>query len=289
MQGAGQMRIAPLRCGVHSAVMPVLVAFLAIFGSNAHCASPSEALPPGAAVLGYTKALINERPVAEDISYASSGRFKWFSGQWYARKRPSKDRHVTTDGTLTLELGGDVVSAPHDFSEGQLPLLSGRTGFYVEFEVRLSDNDPDHWPAVWLMPAEHDDKQRDHNTDDPKGFERWVEIDVDEGGFGPGLTGTVHCWSGTYPRYQNEQNTNNVSSQGLDRSKNHTFGAGFSPGQNRVTWWLDGVEQMSADLPCDSRVATNLNFYLIISAQSHGRNKPYSMSVRRVRAFVPPN
>jgi hypothetical protein len=240
-------------------------------------------------VLGYTRELIAEQPIANDVSYAANGRSKWFSGQWYAKHRPSMEHYTTVDGALALTLGGDVVSVPHDFSVGKLPLLIGRTGFYVEFDVRLSDNDPDHWPAVWLMPVEHDGKKRDHDPADPPEYERWVEIDIDEGGFGPGLTGTVHCWSGIFPRYRTSQNSNNVSSQKLDRSKEHTFGASYSPEQNRVTWWLDGVQQMSAELQCDSRIATNLNFYLIISAQSHGRNKPYSMFIRRVRAFVPPN
>lgn len=281
--------MTPLHCGAHGVVRRALLAALAIFSSSAHCASPADATPPGAAVLGYTRALIAEQPVANDVSYTANGRFKWFSGQWYAKRRPSLDHYTTVDGVLTLTLGGDIVSVPHDFSESQLPLLSGRSGFYVEFDVRLSDNDPDHWPALWLMPVEHDGRKRDHDPADPPEFERWVEIDVDEGGFGPGLTGTVHCWSGIFPRYRNSQNSNNVSSQKLDRSKEHTFGASYAPEQNRVTWWLDGVQQMSAELPCESRIARSLNFYLIISAQSHGRNKPYSMFIRRVRAFVPPN
>ena len=139
-----------------------------------------------AAALGYTKRVINETPTAADIAPGKSGNFKWFSGQWYSQEVPSLDHYGTRDGVLALSLDGDLVSTPRDFSASKLPLLSGKDGFYVEFAVRLSDNDRDHWPAVWLMPAEHDGK-RDHHEGDPAGFERFMELDVDEGGFGPGL------------------------------------------------------------------------------------------------------
>ncbi len=262
------------------------LAVLAVVSLSGRCVVVSDATPPGAAILGYTRALILEQPIADDVTYAKNGPYKWFSGQWYTQYRPSMKHYTSDSGVLAVTLGGDIVSTPLDFSEGKLPLLSGRTGFYVEFDVRLSDNDPDHWPAVWLMPAEHNAKKHDHDPVDPPEFQRWVEIDVDEGGFGPGLAGTVHCWSGIYPKYQhNWQNGNNISPKKLDRTKEHSFGASYAPAQNRVTWWVDGLQQMSTELPC--KYAMRHNFYLIISAQSHGKNMPYSMFIRRVRAFVP--
>jgi hypothetical protein len=251
------------------------------------------AVPPGAAALGYTKCVINEHPAVADIAPAKNGDFKWFSGQWYNGQPPSLDHYTMQDGVLVLSPGGDLVSTSRDFSGGKLPLLPGYDGFYVEFEVRLSGNDPDFWPAVWLMPAEHSGKQEDRYLGDPPGFERWMELDVDEGGFGPGLTGTVHSWTGIWhgdPDYARVMNTqNNVSKTPLDRSQKHVFGASYDPIRQQATWWVDGVEQMSAGYPCVPAIACRQHFYLIMGNQTHGANKPYQMFISGVRAFVPPS
>lgn len=250
----------------------------------------TRAIPPGAAELGYTKCAIDERPRVSDIAPGKSGDYAWFSGQWYTAQPPSLERYQMVDGVLALKLGGDLVSAPRDFSApGLLPALPGDKGFYVEFDVRLSDDDPDHWPAVWLMPREHNGRQEDRYAGDPKGYERWMELDVDEGGFGPGLTGTVHSWSDTYPHYRHVQNPNNVRKEPLDRSLPHTFGASYDPKTQTATWWLDGVRQMSATAPHVPEVAARQRFYLILSAQSHRAKKDYLMFVSGVRAFVPPD
>jgi len=255
-------------------------------------AQQAPAVPRGAAALGYTKCIINEHPTAADIAPGKSGDYKWFSGQWYAGGGPSLDHYRTQDGALVLAVGGDLVSTPRDFSAGKLPLLPGPDGFYVEFEVRLSDNDPDHWPAVWLMPAEHSGKQEDHYEGDPAGYERFMEFDIDEGGFGPGLTGTVHSTSGVWSKEhgypEHVQNPNNVSQVPLDRSQRHVFGGSYDPAHQKVTWWVDGVEQMSAGAPYVPEVAAKQHFYLIISSQTHGAKKPYDMFVTAVRAYVPP-
>mgnify|MGYP001458646525 FL=1 len=248
------------------------------------------AVPPGAAALGYTKCVIHERPCVADIAPGKNGDFKWFSGQWYSSKPPTLDAYQMIGGELALRLGGDLVSAPRDFSaSGRLPALPGDKGFYVEFDVRLSDNDPDHWPAVWLMPIEHSGKQADHYEGDPKGFERWMELDVDEGGFGPGLTGTVHSWTDIYPHYKHIQNPNNVRKEPFDRSKKHTFGASYDPLTQTATWWLDGVRQMSATAPYVPAIAAKQHFYLILSGQSHGKMKEHLTFISGVRAFVPPD
>ena len=245
-------------------------------------------VPPGAAALGYTKCAINEVPTAADIAPGKNGNYKWFSGQWYSQKVPSLDHYVTRNGMLALSLDGDLVSTPRDFSTGRLPLLAGEDGFYVEFDVRLSDNDPDHWPAVWLMPAEHDGK-RDHYAPDPAGYERFMELDVDEGGFGPGLTGTVHSTEGVWPKWKHIQNPNNVSSKALDRSQRHTFGASYDPVHQTVAWWMDGQLQMTAGVPYVPAIAARQHFYLILSAQSHGAKKPYFMFVSGVRTYTRPS
>jgi len=205
--------------------MALLLAVCAVSNIVAQQIVHRPAVPPGAAAIGYTKCVINEMPTAADIALGDEGNYKWFSGQWWG-KSPSLDCYSTQDGVLELTLGGDLVSTPRDFSAGKLPLLPGADGFYVEFDVRLSDNDPDHFPAVWLMPAEHNGKQEDQYVGDPAGFERWMELDIDEGGFGPGLTGSVHSHYGIYSEgYQQIQNHNNVSRVAIDRTKKHTFGA----------------------------------------------------------------
>ena len=270
-----------------------LAATLAMLGIvPAVVAQAAPKVPPGAAALGYTKCIVNERPTAADVAPGKNGNYKWFSGQWYAGAGPSLDHYRTEKGELVLSLDGDLVSTSRDFSGGKLPLLPGPDGFYVEFEVRLSGNDPDYWPAVWLMPAEHSGKQVDQYEGDPPGFERWMEFDIDEGGFGPGLTGTVHSWTGIWGQgagYQHVQNPNNVVKTPLDRSKKHIFGGSYDPVHRKVTWWVDGVEQMSAGAPYVPAVAAKQHFYLIISDQTHGAKKPYDMFIGGVRAFVPPS
>jgi hypothetical protein len=166
-------------------------------------------------------------------------------------------------------------------------VLSGSNGFYVEFDVRLSDTNQDHWPAVWLMPVEHNAQEQDCYPGDPPGFERWMEFDVDEGGWGPGLLGTVHSWSGIWPNYTSLSNPNNTSRIALDRSQKHTFGGSYDPAHRRVAWWVDGDYQMYAAAPYVPTVAAKQHFYLILSAQTHGKNIPYSMFVSGVRAYVP--
>jgi len=247
----------------------------------------ADAVPAGAAELGYVKCVINEHPAVADIAPGDKGAYKWFNAQWYNHTPPSPDHYAMVDGGLSLSLDGDLVSAPRDFSPGVLPLLSGDKGFYAEFEVQLLDSDPDHWPAVWLMPAEHNARQEDSSSPHPTGFERWMELDVDEGGFGPGLTGTVIDWTGIFPHYARTLNKNNVSKVPLDRTHIHIFGASYDPVLSEVTWWVDGVKQYSATTVSD--VGAHQHFYLIISAQSHGKRVPYNMIVRAVRAFVPPN
>ncbi len=64
------------------------------------------------------------------------------------------------------------------FSEtgaGKIPYLSGEKGFYVEFTYRISSNDRDCFPAVWLMPIEHNARKNDQYAGDEKGYERWME------------------------------------------------------------------------------------------------------------------
>jgi hypothetical protein len=285
------LRLLPsLALGVMVAMVTLVAPPVPAAESPQGAGAEATVIPPGAAALGYVKCVINEKPTAADVAPGRNGDYKWFSGQWWSSKKPPLGKYSTRDGVLVLSLGGDLVSVPHDFSTGKLPLLLGRDGFYVEFEYWLSDVDPDHFPAVWLMPAEHNGARQDRYGGDPPDYERWMELDIDEGGFGPGLTGTVHSHYGIYEqKYQHIQSPNNVSRVALDRTKKHTFGASYDPRSQTVTWWVDGVKQMSAGSPYVPEVGARQSFYLIVSAQSHGKQKPYSLFVGGVRAYVPPS
>jgi hypothetical protein len=247
------------------------------------------AVPPGAAALGYTNCVINQSPTASDIAPGNNGNYKWFNGQYWATP-PSHSSYSTVSNVLVLNFSGtnlDLVSTPRDFSTGVLPILTASNGFYVEFDVRLSDNNSDHWPGVWLMPVEHNFQMQDCYPGDPAKFERWMELDVDEGGWGPGLLGTVHAWTGIWTNYVTTANPNNLSLVALDRSKQHTFGASYNPANQQVSWWVDGVLQMRAITPYVPAVALQQHYYLILSTYSHGQNKPYSMYVSGIRVYIP--
>ena len=251
---------------------------------------PLQPIPPGAAELGYTKLLIDEHPVVADISDGQSGHHKWFRNLFYTFNTPQDgDFEMTDDGVLQIGPRVSIVSTPRDFSKGALPVLSGAKGFYIEFEVKLSDNNPDHWPAVWALPVEHNLRQQDHYRGDPPKFERWLELDVDEGSFGPGTTSTAISWQGIYPHYQKTQNGNNVSKTPLDRTQWHTFGASYDPVKSQVTWWLDGKKNVTATTPDVPAIAAQQHFYLIVGNQERKQRIPYLLYLKAVRAYVPPN
>jgi hypothetical protein len=272
------------------ALLAIGIGWITVSGGFAAEAVSPRKVPPGAAALGYTRCVIDEHPSVADIAPGKAGRFKWFNGLWYQPPAPS-GKFEMVDGVLAIHPRAVLVSAPHDFSNtGRLPTLAGKDGFYVEYDVCLSDNDPDHWPAVWLMPVEHDGKNSDHYEGDPPGRIRYMEIDVDEGSMGPGMAGTVHNWifqSGRVKRHRH--NPNNLLSTPLDRTKWHTFGASYDPKKATVTWWLDGVKQMSATKPYCPEIAARQHFYLIMNANyQHKKDLDYRMFVSGVRAYVPP-
>jgi len=252
------------------------------------------AVPNGAAALGYTKCVFNEYPVCTDIAPGRNGNFKWFNGSYFQSGQAPVTNYTTTSGspgTLAMCLNSGMYSTPIDMSDGVLPVLPGAYGFYVEYEVKLSDNNSDHWPAVWAEAVEHCTHPfEDTYFGDPSGYERWLELDVDEGGFGPGTCSTAISWTGIWSQggYVGQQNGNNVSSQTLDRTQWHTFGASYNPITSTVTWWLDGTQIVAATSPDVPLVAAQQHFYLILGSQTHGAQTPYTMYVRAVRAYVPP-
>jgi hypothetical protein len=238
------------------------------------------AIPNGALTCGFRKQIFLVTPSTSDISYDNTPA-KLFSGKWYTTV-PDASHYSMTSSTLTLTLGGSLATENRSSLAGTLPYLIGSDGFYVEFAVQLSTNDADHWPAVWVMPQEHDNVQSDHLEGDPTGYEKWMELDVDEGG-GAGLSGNVINWSGISGSYASVNNQAPTTS--LDRTVEHIFGAAFQPKQNRVSWWVDGVNNGYVDISSFPNIIKNYHYYLNIDAQSHGSNTPYSMLVRYFAAY----
>ena len=249
-------------------------------------------LPPGAGSAGFVKCVINERPVAADVAAKRSEKAKWYSGMWYSNADPADAFSAADDGALRMRQGCSICSAPPTWPEtGVLPLLPGKDGFYVEFEYRVSDNDRDHFPAVWLLPAE---KRRGHlpvvKGASVENFERYMELDVDEGGFGPGASTTVHNWWGVGTSIFSRPNPwqEAIKTNVLDRTAYHTFGASYDPKTSTVCWWLDRQLITVAHAPYVPSVAAEHNYYLIVDSWMHEKKKPYDLDLRAVRAFVPP-
>lgn len=273
-----------------------VAALLTVAGSAAAPAEPSKAacgkadIPAAARQLGFTRLVIDSCPSLADVSIDGKGRFEWYSGHeyWPPSKQPKRESYGDNEqGQLMIRPGGAITTVSRTMKPGKFPVLPGAKGFYVEFTVKISDNDRDHFPAVWLMPVEHARGQPDHYEGDPPQFQRWFELDVDEGGFTKGFMGTALSWTGVWPHYQRERSNPRWDVPPLDRSKMNTFAAAFQPGDLKVTWWLNGKEQYSAGPPAVPEVALKQNFYLIVSASHHGKNIPYEMTVERVRAFAP--
>jgi hypothetical protein len=136
------------------------------------------------------------------------------------------------------------------------------------------------------MPIEHNLRQEDHYPMDPPGFERWFELDVDEGGFGPGLHGTAISWQGIWPQYKKIQNRTTNSAEPLDRLQPHVFGVSYNAKTLTATWWVDGEAQLSAGSPEIPDIARQQHFYLIVSAQTRKDEIPYTLYLYGMRAFV---
>jgi hypothetical protein len=241
--------------------------------------------PPGAKSLGYSHQVFCVAPTTSDISVNGSLN-KLYSGMWYNTNPVSMSLYSMTGQVLTFANGGGLNTETRQSAPGMLPLLLGSAGFYVEFAERLSDNNSDHWPAVWLMPQEHDIHQHDHAASDPPGYERWIELDVDEGGFNTGHHGALINWYGKYPQYEKQNNGNDPPSTfGMDRTQEHVFGLSYDPVGKKVTWWVDGVSVGSASTDQLPSIVNGYHYYLLINNQSHKLNLPYKMYVRYFDAW----
>ena len=229
------------------------------------------------------KALFTYCPKLDHVSIGRDSTHNLFAGQWYDRKKPTLGFYSQTDEGLNIALGGSVSTVNMSSKKGLLPLLPGSSGFYIEFLARIDSDSMDHWPALWLNPIEHNAKEDDRSFSYRRRSQHWMELDVDEGGFQSGMFGTVIEWQGNHPDYRKSQNKHPVAKD-LDRTVFHTFSAYYDPVKGSVTWWVDGELHNKVPAPV---IGSKYNYYFTMGAQTHGKNEPYKLIVKRVRAFVP--
>jgi hypothetical protein len=250
-------------------------------------ACPSNPIPPGARELNLTKTVINLCPKVSDIALDGKGRSVLYNGTWWNPEIPTADHYQDSpDGSLSIALGGRLTTVSRDMKPGKLPLLSGKHKFYVEFEAYISENLKDHWPALWLMPIEHNVQHDDHRPGESKKYERWLEIDVDEGGFAPGPMATAIAWEGVWPNYKRTRSNPNLRNDPIDRTQKHIFGVGYDPQSLTLSFWHNNKLQYVAKPPAIPEIARDQNFYIIMSAQTKGKKLPYTMNVVQVRAYA---
>lgn len=243
-------------------------------------------LPEGAAEVQARQPLFRDCPQIADLDFTgkADGK-KYYSGVWFGKPSDRRFYEQADDG-LIIKRGGAVAMVRMDSYPGHFPLLKGDRPFYIEAQVATSSNHRDNFPAVWLMPIEHNLRMKDVYEPDPRSFERWFELDIDEGGFGPGGHHTAIAWSGKWPNYKKIQNPNPTSKDPLDRTLPNVFGVSYSPDTLTVRWWLNGKKVLEASHPFVPEIARRQNFYLIVSAQSHRNISDYQMKLLGVRAFV---
>lgn len=255
-----------------------------------HAAAPlicqQDVVPEGAVEVKALERWFQDCPQIADVDFTGKANDKkYYGGVWFGQPKGKRFYEQAADG-LIIKRGGVVTTVKMNSYPGRFPLLSGARPFYIEAQVSLSSNDKDNFPAVWLMPIEHNLRLEDVYDPDPPGFERWFELDIDEGGFGPGGHHTAISWSGKWPNYQKIQNPNPTSKVPLDRTQPNVFGVSYSPDELKVRWWLNGKKVLEAAHPFVPEIARRQNFYLIVSAQSHRSISDYQLKLMGVRAYV---
>lgn len=269
----------------------VLVASLLSWAGEVHSTDQmicrEDAIPEGAAEVQAHQLVFRDCPQIVDLDFtAKADDKKYYSGLWFGKKPKDRSFYEQADDGLIIKRGGLVAMVKMNSYRGLFPLLKGNRSFYIEAQVATSSNDKDNFPAIWLMPIEHNLRLEDVYEPDPSGFERWFELDIDEGGFGPGGHHTAISWTGKWPDYKKIQNPNPTSKVPLDRTQPNVFGVSYSPETLSVRWWLNGQKVLEAGPPYVPEIARKQNFYLIVSAQSHKNVSIYQMKFMGVRAFV---
>jgi hypothetical protein len=266
--------------------MKYIVASLVLVSGLAHGQVCSN-LPAGASALGYTTQVFYDQPQLSEVSSTDTdSTSKWYPGGFSSpvANNLQKRTLLSMQGSeLAIGLGGEIDSETHASKAGALPLLSGAKGFYIEFAMRLSSNDSDHFTGLYLETQEHDLAKDDHLAADPAGFERWTEIDVSETGYGPGSLGTVINWTGTYPHYTSQAFNSWGHDAALDLTVEHIYGISYDPITNTLQWYIDNKPTWKAVPP--NSVIKNWQYFVVMEASSRGSHIPYDMFIRYVAAY----
>ena len=242
-------------------------------------------VPNGAAAYGFTKAAILETRLAPDdismdIKHPDLSK-KWFNGWWWETKNcPPPEKYTLEDGVLSMRCTSHFMSAPYRYGQnGALPNLPGKDGFYIECTMEYSSNEQNRG-GFWLMPtAKLNGGPRSPNF-------HFMELDVDEVAFGPGLSGSVHNMGFVMGDFH-IQNWNNVRPESLRRDVPVAYGAAYDPKSCTVTWWLNGKYQMMTKAPYVPQVLKQLDHFLLVQANASRKGQDYTCKIHSVKAYVP--
>ncbi|HEU4959250.1 MAG TPA: hypothetical protein VFT56_02480 [Sphingomonas sp.] len=206
---------------------------------------------------------ISSAPVVPDVHSRASLGTVWLVGAPWERDKATPD-HVSfsRDGMCIRSVANVAGARPH-YLPSTAPILDADKPFYVEVSARSTSNDNSNWPAIWLMPLEHDG-----HRDSVAGIEHWAELDLYEGGFSRGPQFAAHQWSGVYPHYSTKPEYLRLTTA-FDATKMHRFGLSWEPETSAITWWLDGRKSYSLNNPDVFRISAHHHFYLIMGAQKH--------------------
>ena len=250
------------------------------------------AVPSGAAALGYTVQMFSIVPTVAMVSTtdtnSNSALYPGLTFSTVATNLQERKSLSTTNGVFTINYTGAgniwVNSETHQATQGTLPLLLGSNGFYIEAGIRLSSNDPDNYPAFFLMPAEHNAYKADHIATSPPGYENWLEIDVLEDEDGGLAQHNLINYQGIYPNYTRTTNYWRHPAP-FDWTVEHIFGASFDPIARVVQFYIDGIPTFKASMVTAPTIVDTYHYYFILGTRNHGLLKPYQMYVSYVAAY----
>jgi hypothetical protein len=268
-----------------------LAIVLAAVGQPAVSQTSCSALPAGAAHLGYS---VKKYSIVPTVAMVSTTDTNSTSALYPGEETASVASNLQelksltmVNGVFTINYTGagspSVSSETHQATHGSIPLLLGSDGFYIEAGIRLSSNDPDHYPEFLIMPAEHDTSQNDHVASSPTGFENWLEISALEQQAGTAQQNLIN-WEGIYPDYSRTMNYWRAPA-GFNWTVEHIYGVSFDPIARVVQFYLDGKPTLTASMANAPTIVDTYHYYFNLGAGSHGANKPYQMYVSYVAAY----
>ncbi len=270
----------------------VLAIVLAAVGQPAVSQTSCSAVPAGAAALGYTVKKYSIVPTVAMVSTTDTNSTSaLYPGEEYASVASNLQelKYLTTvNGVFTINYTGvgapSVSSETHQATQGSIPLLLGSNGFYIEAGIRLSSNDPDHYPIFLIMPAEHNTSQSDHIDSNPSGYENWLEISALEEQVGTAQSDLID-WAGIYPNYTHTIKYWRAPTP-FNWTVEHIYGASFDPIARVVQFYLDGKPTLKASMANAPTIVNTYHYYFNLGALSHGLKKPYQMYVSYVAAYT---